>query len=96
MNRSVTFYMLAIMYKMYIIYIMKTYTSTEIRKKFSAAYNSVRYLGEPVKISHHGDESVVMLRVADVYPEPTVAELHKVAAYSGAFDEEANDDPSYD
>ena len=66
---------------------MKTYTSTEIRKKFSDAYNSVRYRGEPITISHHGDESVIMLRLADVYPEPTATELHKVAAASGAFAE---------
>lgn len=64
---------------------MKTYTSTEIRKQFSAAYNAVRFGGEPVKISHHGDESVIMLRVADVYPEPSVEELCKLAATSGAF-----------
>lgn len=75
---------------------MKTYTSTEIRKKFSDAYNSVRYCGEPIKISHHGDESVIMLRVSDVYPEPTVSELYKVAAKTGAFDAELPDAVSYE
>ncbi len=67
---------------------MKTYTSTEMRNKFSDAYNSVRYSGEPVAISHHGDASVIMLRASDVYPEPTINELHKVSILSGAFEDE--------
>lgn len=75
---------------------MKTYTSTEMRKKFSDAYNLVRYGGEPVKISNHGDDSVVMLRVADVYPEPTTEELHKVAAKSGAFLDDSESEVSYE
>jgi len=75
---------------------MKTYTSTEIRKKFSDAYNSVRYCGEPIKISHHGDDSVIMMRVSDVYPEPTVSELYTVAANSGAFTEEVLDAVTYE
>ncbi len=75
---------------------MKTITSTEIRKKFSDAYNSVRYCGEPIKISHHGDESVVMLRISDVYPEPTVSELHKIASKSGAFSEESSSAVHYE
>lgn len=75
---------------------MKTFTSTEMRKKFSDAYNLVRYGGESVKISNHGDESVVMLRVADVYPEPTITELHKVGAVSGAFSDEKVNTVSYE
>jgi len=75
---------------------MKTYTSTEIRKKFSDAYHSVRYCGEPIKISHHGDESVIMLRVSDVYSEPTVSELYKTASKSGAFAEEVPNSITYE
>lgn len=75
------------MYILYIIIIMKTYTSTEIRKKFSDAYNSVRYSGEPIAISHHGDESVILMRKEDVYPEPTSDELYRVAATSGVFED---------
>lgn len=75
---------------------MKTYTSTEIRKKFSDAYNSVRYCGEPIKISHHGDDSVIMLRVSDVYPEPSISELHKTASKSGAFTEELSEAVTYE
>lgn len=75
---------------------MKTYTSTEVRKKFSEAYNYVRYGGEPVKISSHGDDSVVMIRLADVYPEPTALDLYKVSAISGAFSEEEINGVNYE
>ena len=67
---------------------MKTYTATEVRKKFSEAYNRVRHGGEPVAISSHGDSSVVMIRLEDVYPEPPANELYTLAGQSGAFAED--------
>ena len=76
---------LAKVYKMYIIYNMKSYTATELRKKFHEAYNQVRFGGEAITITHHGDDSVIMIRKADLYPEPTAAELFAAARHSGAF-----------
>ena len=71
---------------------MKTYTSTNARKKFSEMYNSVRYSGKPVAIKHHGSDPVIMIREKDIYPEPTTKELFNVASKSGAF----TDDPKID
>jgi len=81
---------------MYIMYIMKTYTATELRKKFHEAYNQVRFGGEAISITHHGDDSVIMIRKADLYPEPTTSELHRMAAISGAFDDVVNDPVKYE
>jgi PHD/YefM family antitoxin component YafN of YafNO toxin-antitoxin module len=75
---------------------MKTYTATELRKKFHEAYNQVRFGGETILITHHGDDSVIMIRKADLYPEPTTSELHGMAAISGAFDDVVNDPVKYE
>jgi len=75
---------------------MKIITASEMRTKFSEVYQSVRYQGEPVAISHHGDDSVIMLRRADLYPAPSPEELALVAAGSGAFDDLTNDTVTYE
>ena len=75
---------------------IKSYSSTELRKKFSEAYNFVRYGGGAVTVTNHGDDSVVMMRKADVYPEPTAEELATLAEESGAFDDVKNDPVTYE
>ncbi len=82
------------MYNLYIIYSMKSYTATELRKKFHEAYNQVRFGGEAITITHHGDDSVIMIRKADLYPEPTADELFTVARHSGVFTD--TDDVMYE
>ena len=84
------------MYKMYTIYNMKTFTASEMRTKFKEAYNHVRFSGEPITITHHGDDSVVLVRKADIYPEPTTTDLSRMAAISGAFDDVINDAVTYE
>jgi len=89
--------MVAEMYKMYRIYIMfKSYTTTELRKKFHEAYNLVRFGGTPVTITHHGDDSVVMIRKEDVYPDVSIEEMGRLASSSGAFAEVIDDPVEYE
>ena len=41
---------------------VKSYSATELWKKFHEAYNQVRFGGTPITITNHGDDSVVMIR----------------------------------
>lgn len=73
---------------------MKSYSATELRKKFHEAYNQVRFGGTPITITNHGDNSVIMIRKADLYPDPTTAELYEVARRSGVFSD--SEDVTYE
>jgi prevent-host-death family protein len=73
-----------------------SYTATELRKKFHEAYNQVRFGGTPVTITHHGDDSVILIRKEDVYPEVSIDDLNRLAAQSAAFTEVADDPVDYE
>ena len=71
---------------------IETYTATDARKKFSDIYNKVRYSGEPVIITNHGDDSVIMLRTKDVYTPPTTREMFLASIASNAFPDLGNEE----
>ncbi len=74
----------------------KNITITNLRSNLSEVYNSVKYTGDPIYITNHGDTDVIMMRVSDVYPNPTDQELAMMAARSGSYAEYGTDQVEYE
>ena len=73
---------------------IKKVSSSDMRIRFSEIYNNVRYTGDPVIITNHNDESVVMMRVSDVYPEVTDTE-HYNNFFLTSVGKEIIDEPDF-
>jgi prevent-host-death family protein len=74
---------------------MTKISATQFRENFSEFYNSVKFTGKPIVITNHGDGSIALVRVEDIYPEVSAAEISLMNTRSKAFDDIKNDDDLY-